>query len=179
MLNINFTTFPTIETERLLLKEITLQDAADFFAIRSNIDAMKYIDRPIAKTIEDAEVLINKMIDLYKNNIVRLPYVESRPFYIVNKSPGTIAGKIRYRLSRFEEKYFTGNKGMNDISIGYSKSLIGKAEEVTVDSSRDDPQRRGQHREDPGFGRRVCGSDLCARFRQLGSHSHDRPEVRR
>jgi [ribosomal protein S5]-alanine N-acetyltransferase len=68
MLIINFNTFPIIETERLLLREITLQDASDLFTIRSNTDAMKYIDRPIAKTIEDAVVLIDKMIDLYTNN---------------------------------------------------------------------------------------------------------------
>jgi len=68
MLNVDFTNFPTIETERLLLKEITLQDAADMLTIRSNEEAMKYIDRPIAKTIEDAIILINTLADYFKNN---------------------------------------------------------------------------------------------------------------
>jgi ribosomal-protein-alanine N-acetyltransferase len=68
MLTIDFTSFPILQTNRLLLREVKLEDATDFFIIRSNIDAMKFIDRPIAKTLEDAEELINKMIDLYSKN---------------------------------------------------------------------------------------------------------------
>jgi ribosomal-protein-alanine N-acetyltransferase len=54
MLNFNFTPFPIIETERLILKQITNNDANEVFELRSNPETMKYIPRPLAKTIEDA-----------------------------------------------------------------------------------------------------------------------------
>ena len=57
----NVNRFETLTTNRLLLKEITLQDATDLLQIRSNKSAMKYIDRPIASSLDDAEVLINTM----------------------------------------------------------------------------------------------------------------------
>ncbi len=61
----DFSYFPEIETERLLLRRITNDDAVDLFEIRSNPIAMQYIDRPIAKTHEDALNLIKIIDDLY------------------------------------------------------------------------------------------------------------------
>lgn len=62
----DFSYFPTIETERLLLRRITTDDVADLFAIRSNLIAMQYIDRPIAKTHEDVLNLIKVIDDIYE-----------------------------------------------------------------------------------------------------------------
>lgn len=64
----DFSYFPEIETERLLLRRITNDDAADLFAIRSSPIAMQYIDRPIAKTHEDALNLIKVIEDNYINH---------------------------------------------------------------------------------------------------------------
>ncbi|OCB74840.1 GNAT family N-acetyltransferase [Flavobacterium crassostreae] len=54
MLQINFAPFPDLETQRLSLRRITPEDANEVFALRSNKDTMKYIPRPIAKTLADA-----------------------------------------------------------------------------------------------------------------------------
>lgn len=54
MLSFNFTPFPVIETERLLLKQITNDDVNEVFELRSNPETMKYIPRPLVKTTEDA-----------------------------------------------------------------------------------------------------------------------------
>lgn len=61
MLKIDFDTFPTLTTERLLLRQITLDDAADMFEMRSDPSVMKYIPRTIAQTLEDAMALIRMM----------------------------------------------------------------------------------------------------------------------
>jgi ribosomal-protein-alanine N-acetyltransferase len=53
MLNFNFTPFPVIETERLILKRITDDDVKEVFELRSNPETMKYIPRPLVKTTED------------------------------------------------------------------------------------------------------------------------------
>lgn len=54
MLAINFTPFPNLETERLLLRRVNQDDANEIFALRSNAENMKYIPRPLVKTTEEA-----------------------------------------------------------------------------------------------------------------------------
>lgn len=54
MLQINFTPFPNLETERLYLRRITKEDVNEVFELRSNKETMKYVPRPLAKTKEDA-----------------------------------------------------------------------------------------------------------------------------
>ena len=54
MLTINFTPFPNLETERLLLRQVNESDVNEVFALRSNPETMKYIPRPLVKTIDDA-----------------------------------------------------------------------------------------------------------------------------
>jgi ribosomal-protein-alanine N-acetyltransferase len=54
MLTINFTPFPILETERLVLRRVNENDANEIFALRSNPETMKYIPRPLVKSIDDA-----------------------------------------------------------------------------------------------------------------------------
>ena len=63
MLNPNFYPFPELETERLLLRQVQDQDADDFFILRSDQTLMRYIDRPLASSITDAQHLIKKIHD--------------------------------------------------------------------------------------------------------------------
>ena len=68
MLVPDFNPYPTLTTERLLLRRIELSDANDLFILRSDERMMKYIDRPRAKTKEDAEKLIQIFEDLLIKN---------------------------------------------------------------------------------------------------------------
>jgi [ribosomal protein S5]-alanine N-acetyltransferase len=54
MLEINFTPFPNLKTERLLLRRLVNDDVNEIFALRSNKETMKYVPRPLAKTKEEA-----------------------------------------------------------------------------------------------------------------------------
>ena len=54
MLIINFSPFPDLETERLLLRRVNVGDINEIFALRSNPETMKYIPRPLAKNKEEA-----------------------------------------------------------------------------------------------------------------------------
>lgn len=66
MLTINFSPFPNLETDRLTLRRVTVNDVNEIFDLRSNKEVMKYIPRPIAKTLDDALDhinTINAMID--------------------------------------------------------------------------------------------------------------------
>lgn len=65
----------------------------------------------------------------YQSNIFRLPYIEHRPFYQVNKSPDSISGKIKYRLSWYGAKLIP-KKSTQDISEKYEDVLQKKAEQL-------------------------------------------------
>ena len=63
MLELNFDPYPILKSERLDLTRPEKSEAPDFFEMRSDLRVMKYIPRPIAKTVEDAEALIQSMIE--------------------------------------------------------------------------------------------------------------------
>ena len=62
MLKLSFTRFPTLETDRLILREHTLSDAKTWFELRHNPDVMRYIDRDSPKDIEEVEDYIKGLI---------------------------------------------------------------------------------------------------------------------
>ena len=54
MLSINFTPFPNLETERLYLRRVDKNDVEPILELRSNVETMKYIPRPLLITTEEA-----------------------------------------------------------------------------------------------------------------------------
>lgn len=60
-----FDEFPTLETERLVLKKIELNDAKDIQAIRSDQQVMTFMDSNRHKSIEDSEKFISEGLDIY------------------------------------------------------------------------------------------------------------------
>jgi ribosomal-protein-alanine N-acetyltransferase len=58
MLEVKFLPFPILKTERLLLRQVNVNDAEALLALRSNDEVMKYIPRPYLKNKEDALELI-------------------------------------------------------------------------------------------------------------------------
>jgi ribosomal-protein-alanine N-acetyltransferase len=53
-LKLDFSPFPTLETDRLILREIKHTDVKEVFFYRSDKEIMKFIPRPIAETEQDA-----------------------------------------------------------------------------------------------------------------------------
>ena len=58
MLTIHFPSFPTLETPRLLLREVTPDDAAAVFKIRTDERVMRYLGRPLHTDISESLLLI-------------------------------------------------------------------------------------------------------------------------
>ncbi|HKO76626.1 MAG TPA: GNAT family N-acetyltransferase [Flavobacterium sp.] len=69
MLEINFLPFPILETQRLLLRQLSANDADSILSLRSNDEVMKYIPRPYLKSKEDALELIAMFDDKIENGI--------------------------------------------------------------------------------------------------------------
>lgn len=61
MLELNFSSFPEIITERLLLRKMKDADAPEIQFLRSDDTVMKYIDREKTKTAEEAVAFIQKV----------------------------------------------------------------------------------------------------------------------
>lgn len=59
MLNINFSTFPNLETERLKLRRADFHDINELYALRSDTEIMKYIPRPVTTTLDEFQNLLN------------------------------------------------------------------------------------------------------------------------
>jgi [ribosomal protein S5]-alanine N-acetyltransferase len=57
----NFSPFPQLITERLLLRQLSLNDAEEIFALRSNEIVNKHLGRPKAQSIDEAKNFINKI----------------------------------------------------------------------------------------------------------------------
>ncbi|MFC4144038.1 GNAT family N-acetyltransferase [Pedobacter mendelii] len=69
MKNINFAPFPILTSERLTLRQLEINDQQDIFALRTDTEINKYLDRVPSKTIEDAINFINKVNDSIEENI--------------------------------------------------------------------------------------------------------------
>ena len=61
MVRLDFDPFPVLETGRLVLRKISMGDADNIFLLRTNDEAMKYINRPALQSNDDVIELINKM----------------------------------------------------------------------------------------------------------------------
>lgn len=58
MLEFDFSVFPVLRTERLLLRSIADDDVPALFVLRSDPRVMQHIKRPLAKTLDDARSVL-------------------------------------------------------------------------------------------------------------------------
>lgn len=61
MLSISFSSFPILHTPRLLLREMTADDAQALFEMRSDERVMRYLGRPLQKDVSEAVEFIEKI----------------------------------------------------------------------------------------------------------------------
>jgi diguanylate cyclase (GGDEF)-like protein len=114
----NFTPFPTIETEYLLLRRITLDDTNDMFEMRKDPRMYEYLDTKVDENPDETKTYISKMnqgIDEEKWIIWAIQHIQS------NKVIGTIciwnlneeeeSGELGYGIVMIDINNF---KGYND-----------------------------------------------------------------
>jgi len=61
MLTVKFSPFPILSTERLILRQVNKTDANELFSLRSDENVMRFIDRPLAITIDDVLQYIQRI----------------------------------------------------------------------------------------------------------------------
>lgn len=87
MLDLNFTPFPNLTTDRLVLRQLNSDDANEIYLLRSDESVNKYLDRDKATVIDDAANFINKIKTSVANN-------ESLYWAITIKGNSSLIGTI-------------------------------------------------------------------------------------
>jgi [ribosomal protein S5]-alanine N-acetyltransferase len=80
---------PTLETERLLLRKITLEDVEDMYSYASNEEVSKYVTWETHKTLSDTKEFVEFVIAQYENKKVA-------PWGIEYKENGKFIGTIDF-----------------------------------------------------------------------------------
>ncbi|MEO9572050.1 MAG: GNAT family N-acetyltransferase [Polaribacter sp.] len=94
----NFTPFPVLETDRLTLRELNLNDAKAIFGLRTNKEVNKFIDRKVPKNLSEARAFIELISNLVTANKGIFWVIES-------KSNHLIVGTIGLRNFEDEDDY--------------------------------------------------------------------------
>jgi ribosomal-protein-alanine N-acetyltransferase len=69
MLQLNFSPFPILESERLRFRKLTDEDAPEVLVLRGNTKTMQYIPRPLIENIEGALAHIKMINDKIDENL--------------------------------------------------------------------------------------------------------------
>lgn len=67
-MNFNFTLFPVLETERLTLRKLNLENATAIFGLRTNKEINEFIDREKLNNLSESRAFINLIPNLALNN---------------------------------------------------------------------------------------------------------------
>ncbi|WP_339883176.1 GNAT family N-acetyltransferase [Polaribacter vadi] len=94
----NFTPFPVLETERLTLRALNLDDAKAIFGLRTNKEVNEYIDRKVPRNLSEARAFIDRISTLAENN-------KGIFWVIASKSTNELMGTIGLRNFEDEEYY--------------------------------------------------------------------------
>jgi ribosomal-protein-alanine N-acetyltransferase len=67
-MNFDFTTFPILETERLTLRALNLDDAKAIFGLRTNKAVLEFIDRKALRNLSESRAFIDLISNLMRTN---------------------------------------------------------------------------------------------------------------
>ncbi len=118
MLEFNFKPFPVLETKRLRLRELKKKDAKDLFLLRSNKQAMQFIDKDPATSVEEMKPFIKLINKRTRNN-------ETISWAITLKEADDLIGMISFH--RTERENHRAEMGYMLMPEHWNKGLISEA----------------------------------------------------
>ena len=102
MLNLNFTPFPTITTQRLVLRQFQDDDVHELFALRTDERVNRFLDRPRPESLNDVRGFIAKVNQITHDN-------EGLYWVITRKNEDKLLGTIGLR--NFEPEQYQAEIG--------------------------------------------------------------------
>ena len=94
----NFTTFPVLETERLTLRALELNDAKAIFGLRTNKEVNTFITRTMLNNLSETRAFIDRISNSIANNTSIFWVLES-------KDTAELIGTVGLRNFEIEEDY--------------------------------------------------------------------------
>jgi len=139
-MNKSFTEFPVLITDRLRLRKLAHEDAAQVFLLRSDDSVNRYLDRPKAHSIEDAVLFIQKIcgfIDNGQSFYWAIELKEDSKFLgsvtLFNFSEDHSSAEIGYEiLPSFQGKGYMHEALQAVIAFAFETAGFTKIEAVTV-----------------------------------------------
>lgn len=125
MLELDFSVFPELRTERLHLRELTQADAPALHAMRSDPRVMQHIGRPLSTTLADSELLIEQIAQGRKDNT-------GITWAITLNTDPTVIGTIGYY--RLKPEHHRGEIGYLLAADHWRKGYMGEALEAAIDA---------------------------------------------
>ena len=124
MLELNFTPFPILETERLLLRRVEKNDVNEILSMRSNAETMQYIPRPLVINKEEALSHIALLDSGIEKN-------EAINWAITFKGENKLLGIIGFYRTKFED--FRSEIGYMLLSENHRKGIASEAVERAME----------------------------------------------
>ena len=115
--------FPILTTERLILRKPADEDAHEIFLLRSNEAVNKFLDRPVAHSIEDAIQFIQKINNFISNK-------QSFYWVITLKDALNVIGTIT--LFNFSEENTCAEIGYELLPAYQGKGLMQEALKTVI-----------------------------------------------
>lgn len=124
MSEFSFLPFPILESNNLILRQITNDDVAEVFALRSNPETMKYIPRPLLQNHEEALAHIKMIQSKIENN-------EGIDWVITQKGNPKLLGIIGHYRIKWE--HFRSEIGYMLLPEHHGKGIISDAIQLIID----------------------------------------------
>ena len=119
----NFTPFPILTTDRLMLRQLLIDDEQAIFTLRTDAEINKYLDRQLCKTIEDARNFITTINEKIYNNA-------SLYWAITLKNKNELVGTIC--LYGFSDEHDTCEIGYELLPNYQGKGIMKEAVEKVI-----------------------------------------------
>ncbi len=125
MLQFNFTPFPVLQTERLLLRRMLMQDDEALFLLRTEEAANKYLDREKPTAVEQVHQLVNKIDDGIRNNTAISWAIA------LKENPDEMIGTISYHKT--DAAHHRAEIGYMIMPHHWRKGLVSEAIKAVLD----------------------------------------------
>lgn len=143
-MNFDFTNFPVLQTERLTLRELNLNDAKAIFRLRTKKEVVEFIDRKTLNNLSETRAFIDRISKLTSSNKGVFWVIESRNNQQVI---GTIGlrnfedeedyAEIGYELEpSYQQKGFMSEAFKVVIEYGFKKMELKTIEAFTHKNNR-------------------------------------------
>jgi ribosomal-protein-alanine N-acetyltransferase len=123
MLELNFDPFPILETERLVLRRTVLDDAKDYFFLRSSPKAMKHICKPLHTSIEDTKNMIYKINEMISFN-------DGISWAVCLKTDNKMIGSVSFH--RIEKEHYRAEIGYMLHPDYWRQGIVSEAVEAII-----------------------------------------------